>query len=52
VTADPADPNPANNSATTTINTVDPATIPAVSGWSLLILACVLALIGMMAARF
>jgi uncharacterized repeat protein (TIGR01451 family) len=46
VSATEADPNPANNSSTSTITTVDPASIPAASAWVLVALIGMLALLG------
>jgi uncharacterized repeat protein (TIGR01451 family) len=46
VTASEVDLNPANNSSTSTINTIDPALLPAASIWVLAALAGVLALLG------
>jgi uncharacterized repeat protein (TIGR01451 family) len=46
VTAAQFDPNPANNSFTSTISTINPATIPAASEWALIALAGALALLG------
>jgi uncharacterized repeat protein (TIGR01451 family) len=51
VAAAETDPNPANNSSTSTISTISPSLIPAVSGWALIALAGMLALLALVRAR-
>ncbi|HEV7572939.1 MAG TPA: DUF11 domain-containing protein [Thermoanaerobaculia bacterium] len=51
VTAKQVDANPANNSSTLTITTVDPFLVPAASAWSLIALLGMLALLGVLANR-
>ena len=51
VTATELDPNPANNSSTSAISTVNPSSIPAVSDWALIALAGMLALLALVRAR-
>jgi conserved repeat domain/conserved repeat domain len=51
VTAVELDLNPANNSSTSTISTVNPSSIPAASEWALIALAGMLALLGAVRAR-
>lgn len=45
------DPNTGNNSSTSTITTVDPSQLPVASEWALLILAGVLAMLGVFRTR-
>jgi uncharacterized repeat protein (TIGR01451 family) len=51
VTAAEVDLHPANNSSTATITTIDPASIPAISLWTAIALAGVLALFGALRMR-
>ena len=51
VTAAEVDSNPANNSSSATINTINPSLIPVASWWVLMALSGVLALLGAMKIR-